>query len=453
MDQEKSLSQSLLVENVVKSKQKKDRTKKEPSLCERPMRCIRGRICGNTWTRLLSLWALLELGIVGVSAPVLWCNKPSWALVVWPIHGVLVLLFFWSWERTGVSSSVKDNPPPRRVKDHVKICSKCETWKPERCHHCKICGFCVLKMDHHCPWIGVCIGIKNYKAFCLFKTYACLLQVSLAATILPVTFIWLWIVKKLGAAVNSPAQELGICPDLKMPQAISALGDKLCWVSTVMFTLAMLLFVPLTFFVIRHINQILEGKTTVETILHLPVFLEEQTGWERFSEIFGSSLWRWPFPLSESEPDGYSFKPIQEDTTNTVTKSYPVSVPVDPGYRWIGQRSQSIECRSETSKGDTPTPAPVTPKTPNLVLDDERIGWRADVKNERNAGGLHSLSYPRSTKGNTSINSAGRGKSRLIVDSNYLEKNDPIGSSMTSGRRTLSNRIAYGKLCVDYNYE
>ena len=42
-----------------------------------------------------------------------------------------------------------------------KNCQKCtgkETWKPVRAHHCSECGFCVFKMDHHCPWINNCVG-------------------------------------------------------------------------------------------------------------------------------------------------------------------------------------------------------------------------------------------------------------------------------------------------------
>ncbi|EFX61308.1 hypothetical protein DAPPUDRAFT_18257, partial [Daphnia pulex] len=34
--------------------------------------------------------------------------------------------------------------------------------------HCDICGVCIEKMDHHCPWLGTCIGKKNYKQFLLF---------------------------------------------------------------------------------------------------------------------------------------------------------------------------------------------------------------------------------------------------------------------------------------------
>jgi hypothetical protein len=45
----------------------------------------------------------------------------------------------------------------------VRYCSKCKGPKPPRAHHCSSCGVCVLKMDHHCPWIANCVGLHNYK--------------------------------------------------------------------------------------------------------------------------------------------------------------------------------------------------------------------------------------------------------------------------------------------------
>lgn len=66
-----------------------------------------------------------------------------------------------------------------------RLCSKCNVWKPDRCHHCSSCGKCVLKMDHHCPWFGECIGYGNIRWFMQFLLHSCvyLLELTFACGI------------------------------------------------------------------------------------------------------------------------------------------------------------------------------------------------------------------------------------------------------------------------------
>eukprot|EP00931_Biecheleriopsis_adriatica_P094213 TRINITY_DN6789_c0_g1_i2.p1 TRINITY_DN6789_c0_g1~~TRINITY_DN6789_c0_g1_i2.p1 ORF type:complete len:312 (+),score=43.37 TRINITY_DN6789_c0_g1_i2:106-1041(+) len=53
-----------------------------------------------------------------------------------------------------------------------RFCRKCVKYKPDRCHHCRVCGHCILRMDHHCPWIANCVGFRNHKYFFLLVGYS-----------------------------------------------------------------------------------------------------------------------------------------------------------------------------------------------------------------------------------------------------------------------------------------
>ncbi|KAK1236045.1 palmitoyltransferase for Vac8p [Marasmius sp. AFHP31] len=64
----------------------------------------------------------------------------------------------------------------------AKWCRKCWAPKPERTHHCSMCGRCVLKMDHHCPWLGYrCVGHRTYPAFLHLLTCVTLLAIYISA--------------------------------------------------------------------------------------------------------------------------------------------------------------------------------------------------------------------------------------------------------------------------------
>ncbi|KAL9875812.1 palmitoyltransferase ZDHHC3-like [Glossina fuscipes] len=51
------------------------------------------------------------------------------------------------------------------------VCTRCETYRPPRAHHCRICKRCIRRMDHHCPWINNCVGERNQKYFLQFLVY------------------------------------------------------------------------------------------------------------------------------------------------------------------------------------------------------------------------------------------------------------------------------------------
>ena len=59
-------------------------------------------------------------------------------------------------------------PTKGEAKNRLSYCGTCEHLRPPRAFHCSECDVCVEVHDHHCPWIGSCVGYRNSRFFDLF---------------------------------------------------------------------------------------------------------------------------------------------------------------------------------------------------------------------------------------------------------------------------------------------
>lgn len=77
---------------------------------------------------------------------------------------------------SGISSDVRRDLRHKRAKlDSQKggdswcdICDVVQS-KKKRVSHCYDCNVCIEDIDHHCPWMGKCIGRGNMNVFILFN--------------------------------------------------------------------------------------------------------------------------------------------------------------------------------------------------------------------------------------------------------------------------------------------
>jgi len=179
-------------------------------------------------------------------------------------------------------------------------CTKCEIPRPERAKHCKICDTCVLRMDHHCPWINNCVGFNNHKFFLLLGIYAGLTGVIAVGTSFPELVLCssMFLYMEEGASLEwgNEAVKLDVT-DIAVFLLFGAVA-----------ILAVMLFIPL---LSMHVPLAMQNTTSIEeNYLNMPNPFDQGNASANLAQIFGGFGPDWFFPMAPRRPltDGVSFQ-------------------------------------------------------------------------------------------------------------------------------------------------
>lgn len=213
---------------------------------------------------------------------------------------------------------VKRNDLPvacRTYSGGIRYCEKCNLIKPDRCHHCSICGVCVLRMDHHCPWINNCVSFTNYKFFVLFLGYTFALCVFVAATTFPY-FLKFWSIP------DPTAKPSNIAPGTDIPSNASSNPNEvgqnyvpfsLKFHILFLFFISSMLSVGVVFLYCYHIHLLLHNRSTLESFRPpLMTYGPDRNAFnlgkkENVLQLFGRSRILWLMPIFTTEGSGLTY--------------------------------------------------------------------------------------------------------------------------------------------------
>eukprot|EP00897_Mesotaenium_endlicherianum_P006666 jgi/Mesen1/6027/ME000308S05226 len=169
-----------------------------------------------------------------------------------------------------------DKVPRASLQEHT-FCELCEKPKPPHAHHCRVCRACVLDMDHHCPFIGNCVGANNQRHFVLFLFFAFLscIYVPIMASL---AFSRLW--PSLASLKEAPPYALSfgaggmaiaaIKSLLQLQYALSSKAVALLYLTVAGISTA----IGVGFLLVQQLRLIASGFSYIESLQSNPQYTE-----------------------------------------------------------------------------------------------------------------------------------------------------------------------------------
>ncbi|XP_072164686.1 palmitoyltransferase ZDHHC6-like [Diadema setosum] len=139
----------------------------------------------------------------------------------------------------------------------LQFCQPCGGYKAPRAHHCRYCKRCVMKMDHHCPWINACCGHRNHAYFTKFLIFAVLGCAHGAIVCMYTVYLQLF------QLILYPRRRYMVQEIRQSPYYEFTIIHIICSILAIGFALGVCIAVGILFFI--QMKSILKNETGIET--------------------------------------------------------------------------------------------------------------------------------------------------------------------------------------------
>lgn len=126
-------------------------------------------------TTIFSLWFILFPSRLTIDSPSI--DHPKWyyAVSTTLISGKMIMSYVFAVRKDpGIIKQDQELDFLDVIQkfEVSELCADCKVIRTHRSRHCNVCGVCVERYDHHCPWINNCVGVNNHNNYLMFVTQA-----------------------------------------------------------------------------------------------------------------------------------------------------------------------------------------------------------------------------------------------------------------------------------------